>query len=413
MRARFERPQYQALLERYRDTEFIKVLKGVRRCGKSTLLDLFIKQLRSNGVSESNMYRRRFDEFNSPLEFNAADIQAEIAAALASSDENHMFYVFLDEIQMVEGWERVVRGLHTHPQVDVYITGSNAFLLSSELATLLSGRYVELDVYPLSFREYLDFSRRTAQDDLPDKQAAFAKYLRYGGMPSLFALRDPLEEDIARELTGVYNTVILNDVAQRFKIREYSLLEKLVSYVFSTSGNLFSVANIVNYLKSVGVKIAYETIDGYLYALEQALILHGVAQDGLQGKELLRPQKKYYPVDTGLRNLSIGFAVRDIGYQLENAVFIELQRRGYRVAIGSLDGGEIDFVARRHDERTYIQVTDSLASDQTFERELAPLRMIRDAFPRLVITTDHIRVGMTDDGIRVVNIIDWLLDETR
>lgn len=410
MKDRFERPHYLSLLERYRDTEFIKVLRGVRRCGKSTLLDLFIDRIQSEGVSESNIYRRRFDEFGLPFDFDAAQLQEEIATALSASDAGQTFYVFLDEIQMIEGWERVVRGLHTHPQIDVYITGSNAFLLSSDLATLLSGRYIELDIFPLSFREYVDF-RMQAEGVEPDHSAAFAQFLRYGGMPSLFALKTPNEEDISRELAGIYNTVILNDVAQRFKIRDYALLEKLVAYVFSTSGNLFSVTNIVNYLKSAGMKIAHETIDGYLYALEQALILYGVAQHGLQGKEILRPQKKYYPVDTGLRNLSIGFSVRDIGYQLEDIVYVELLRRGYRVSIGALESAEIDFVAQRRDERLYVQVTDSLAAEHTFERELSPLRAVDDAFPKLVVTTDQLRVGTTDDGVRIVNIVDWLLDE--
>lgn len=410
MKDRFERPRYLSLLERYRDTEFIKVLRGVRRCGKSTLLDLFIDRIQAEGVPESNIYRRRFDEFGLPFDFDAAQLQEEIATALSASDASQTFYVFLDEIQMIEGWERVVRGLHTHPQTDVYITGSNAFLLSSDLATLLSGRYIELDVFPLSFREYVDF-RMQAEDAEPDHSAAFAQFLRYGGMPSLFALKTPNEEDISRELAGIYNTVILNDVAQRFKIRDYALLEKLVAYVFSTSGNLFSVTSIVNYLKSAGMKIAHETIDGYLYALEQALILYGVAQHGLQGKEILRPQKKYYPVDTGLRNLSIGFSVRDIGYQLENVVYVELLRRGYRVSIGALESAEIDFVAQRRDERLYVQVTDSLAAEHTFNRELSPLRAVDDAFPKLVVTTDQLRVGTTDDGVRIVNIVDWLLDE--
>ena len=317
MKTRFERPRYQALLERYRDTEFIKVLKGIRRCGKSTLLDLFADGLRAQGVPERNLFRKRFDEFGLPLNLNAEDLQEEIAKALAMADGAQTFYVFLDEVQMVPGWERVVRGLHTRPGVDVYITGSNAYLLSSDLATLLSGRYVELDVYPLSFREYRSFCAQAGRAAL-GKEELLSEYLRYGGMPSLFALKDPLEEDIARELSGIYNTVILNDVAQRFQIRDYALLEKLVTYVFSTSGNLFSVKSIVNYLRSSGVKASYETIDGYLYALEQALILYGVMQDGLQGKELLRPQRKFYPVDTGLRNLAIGFAMRDVGFQLEN-----------------------------------------------------------------------------------------------
>lgn len=409
MKTRFERPRYQALLERYRDTEFIKVLRGIRRCGKSTLLDLFVDSLRKQGVPERNLFRKRFDEFGLPIDLNAEDLQREIAEALALADDMQTFYVFLDEVQMVPGWERVVRGLHTRPGVDVYITGSNAYLLSSDLATLLSGRYVELDIYPLSFGEYLSFCAQSGRAS-SGKEELLSEYLRYGGMPSLFALKDPLEEDIARELSGIYNTVILNDVAQRFQIRDYALLEKLVTYVFSTSGNLFSVKSIVNYLRRSGVKASYETIDGYLYALEQALILYGIVQDGLQGKELLRPQRKFYPVDTGLRNLAIGFAMRDVGFQLENAVFVELLRRGYRVSIGVVGAAEIDFVARRRDERLYVQVSDVLTAETTLERELSALRAVHDAYPKYLVTSDRLHVGTTEDGIRIVNVVDWLLE---
>ncbi|WP_270295667.1 ATP-binding protein [Eggerthella sinensis] len=409
MKTRFERPRYQALLERYRDTEFIKVLKGIRRCGKSTLLDLFADGLRAQGVPERNLFRKRFDEFGLPIDLNAEDLQQEISEALAMADGAQTFYVFLDEVQMVQGWERIVRGLHTRPGVDVYLTGSNAYLLSSDLATLLAGRYVELDVYPLSFEEYLSFCAQSGRAS-SGKDELLSGYLRYGGMPSLFALKDPLEEDIARELSGIYNTVILNDVAQRFQIRDYPLLEKLVTYVFSTSGNLFSVKSIVNYLRSSGVKASYETIDGYLYAIEQALILYGVMQDGLQGKELLRPQRKFYPVDTGLRNLAIGFAMRDVGFQLENAVFVELLRRGYRVSVGVVGAAEVDFVARRRDERLYVQVSDALTAETTLERELSALRAVHDAYPKYLVTTDRLHVGTTEDGIRIVNVADWLLE---
>lgn len=409
MKTRFERPRYQALLERYRDTEFIKVLKGIRRCGKSTLLDLFADGLRAQGVPERNLFRKRFDEFGLPLDLDAEDLQQEISEALEMADGAQTLYVFLDEVQMVPGWERVVRGLHTRSGVDVYLTGSNAYLLSSDLATLLAGRYVELDVYPLSFGEYLSFSAQSGRA-ASGRDELLSEYLRYGGMPSLFALKDPLEEDVARELSGIYNTVILNDVAQRFQIRDYALLEKLVTYVFSTSGNLFSVKSIVNYLRSSGVKASYETIDGYLYALEQALILHGVMQDGLQGKELLRPQRKFYPVDTGLRNLAIGFAMRDLGFQLENAVFVELLRRGYRVSVGVVGAAEVDFVARRRDERLYVQVSDALTAETTLERELSALRAVHDAYPKYLVTTDRLHVGTTEDGIRIVNVADWLLE---
>ena len=413
MRNRIPRPHYQQLLTRYRDTEFVKVLTGVRRCGKSTLLDLFIEDLHAQGVPEENVFRKRFDEFGLPLNPTAEDLQDEIAAALDCADPSHMFYVALDEIQMVSEWERVVRGLHTRSGVDVYITGSNAYLLSSDLATLLAGRYVELDVYPLSFCEYMEFSSRIRGKSDAALNTLFADYLRYGGMPSIFALKEPREEDIARELTGIFNSVIVNDVAQRFQIRDYALLEKLVAYVFSTSGNLFSVKSIANYLKSAGAKASYETIDGYLRALEQALVLHSALQTGVQGKQVLRPLRKYYPVDTGLRNLPGGFSGRDVGFQLENVVYLELIRRGFNVSVGTLEKGEVDFVAQKRDVRHYLQVVDSLVDAATYERELKPLRMLEDAFPRIILTLDCLRVGTTEEGIHIVNLIDWLRDQSE
>lgn len=408
MKNRYDRPAYTAILEKYRNGEHIKVLKGVRRCGKSTLLDLLIERLRAEGVPEQNLIRRRFDEFGMALDQTAETLQADLSDAFSSAHSGTV-YVFLDEIQMVEGWEKVVRGLHTRADTDVYITGSNAYLLSSDLATYLAGRYAEIDVFPLSFKEYLDFSERTGLS-LGSSEKAFARYLRYGGMPSLFALRDADEQDYARELSAIYDSVILSDVAQHLAIRDYALLSKLVAYVFSTSGNLFSVASITNYLRSAGIKTSVQTIDSYLYGLEEALIMYGAKQVGLQGRQLLRPLRKFYPVDTGLRNLSIGFALKDIGFQLENAVFMELMRRGYDVSIGAMGKAEVDFVAQRNDERLYIQVCDRLGDDAVMERELAPLQKIGDSFAKMVLTTDTLHAGTTPDGIRVMSLIDWLLD---
>uniref|UniRef100_A0A7C9JE13 ATP-binding protein n=1 Tax=Muribaculaceae bacterium Z82 TaxID=2304548 RepID=A0A7C9JE13_9BACT len=402
------RPDYEKLLDRYTDTDFVKVLKGIRRCGKSALLDLHIARLAERGVPARNLIRRRFDEFDFALGVTAEELQADLAEALSRADERFTAYVFLDEIQMVPRWERIGRGLQTRPRTDVYITGSNAYLLSSDLATYLSGRYVELDVFPLSFREYLDFCEATDRSSA-DVERRFAEYLRYGGMPSLFAFPDPAQDDIARELSGIYNTVVLNDVAKRFSIRDFSLLDRLVAYVFSTSGNLFSTRSIANYLKSSGSKASPDTVEGYLYALQQALIVHGVPQEGLQGKDILRPLRKFYPVDTGLRNLPSGFVVRDTGFQLENVVYVELLRRGFAVSVGSVTGKEVDFIARKGAEVLYVQVCESVADDAVLDRELAPLRALEDSFPKLLLIADRLRTGTTSDGIRIANLIDWLL----
>ncbi len=234
--------------------------------------------------------------------------------------------------------------------------------------------------------------------------------MRYGGMPTLFALRNDDEQDIARELSAIYDSVVMGDVARRFSIRDYALLSKLVAYVFSTSGNLLSVQNLVNYLKSNGEKTTFQTIDNYLYALQQALILLRATQAGLQGKKLLRPLQKFYVVDTGLRNLSIRFALRDVGYQLESIVYVELLRRGFSVSVGSLNSSEIDFVASRNDETLYIQVCENMGDDSVLERELVPLRNVHDGFPKVILTLDRLHIGVTSDGIKVKSLIEWLLE---
>ena len=409
---RYRRPRYEALLIHYLETEQVKVLKGIRRCGKSVLLEMLVEELRTRGVSDKNIFFKRFDLFGLPSIQEADDLQQEIEAALHQANPDSFFFVFLDEIQEVIGWERIVRGLQTRNGVDIYITGSNAELFSSELATLLSGRYIELDIYPLSFSEYVSF-RKEAEFNDHDIEGLFRLYLLYGGMPSLFSLKAWDEEDIFRELTSIYNTVIIKDVAQRHKIRDLALLERLVKYTFSTSGNLFSLRSIANYLTSSGVKTSQDTIDAYLHALMQALIVHGVPQSGLQGKEIFRPLQKYYPADTGLRNLATNFRLQNIGFQLENVVYMELLRRGHSVEVGVVGNLEVDFVAQRRSERLYIQVSEALGDGAVFERELASLRAIRDSFPKMILTTDKLHLGTTKDGIQVVNLLEWLLQDVR
>lgn len=413
VRTLYPRPRYQTLLERYRDVDQIKVLRGVRRCGKSAILTMYMNHLMDDGVKPDNIFYRRYDEFGMPAAQSADMLAQELAEAMAVADPHSMFYVFLDEIQEVSGWERVVRGLHTKDGVDVTVTGSNAHFLSSDLATLLAGRYVPLDVYPLSFREYVDFCRASDGRET-SVDAMFADYLRYGGMPGLFSLRDRDEEGVARELAAVFDTVILNDVAKRLNIRDLSLLSRLVAYLFSTSGNLFSARKVTGALKSAGYRVAQDTVESYIDALERAYILHGLHQSGLKGKEILNPLRKFYPVDTGLRNLPARFAVDDLGFQLEDVVANELLRRGSQVSVGavpmrSTGTAEIDFVATGHQSRAYYQVTQTLVDDRVFEREIAPLRAVGDSFAKTILTYDHARGGITSDGIRITAIPDWLL----
>lgn len=405
---RIPRPRYQQIIDSYRDSEHIKVFQGVRRCGKSTLLAATRDGLLAHNVPASNIFSKRFDEFGLPFTQTAETLTAELSDAFAQANPNEMFYVFLDEIQEVNGWERVVRGLHTRPRTDVYITGSNAHMLSSDLATLLAGRYVKINVHPLSFEEYLAFLAQEGTD-VPT-EAAFADYMRYGGMPSLFALRERTEENVSRELSSIMDTVVLNDVARRVGARDIALLQRLVAYVFSTSGNLFSTNKVAGAVASSKRKTSSETIDNYLDALKRAFVIQEAPQTGIQGKSLLNPLRKFYPVDLGLRNLASHFSAENTGFQLENIVFNELVRREYAVEVGTLQAGEIDFVARKHSGKAYIQVCETIADERTRERELAPLRAVRDSFPKAVLTLDRLNLGVTDDGIHLVNAIDWLLE---
>lgn len=407
-----KRPRYQRVIDSYRDTEQVKVLQGVRRCGKSALMEMTRAGLIARGVEERNIYYRRFDSFDTPLDYSAHDLMDDLARAFEGSDSSKSMYVFLDEIQEIAGWERVVRRLHTRAQTDVYITGSNAHILSSDLTTQLSGRYVSIMVYPLSFSEFLTFKAAQEEAVAEPFDQAFAEFLRYGGMPSLFALRERDDEQVVRELSAIQDTVILNDVARRLGLRDIALLQRLVTYLFSTSGNLFSTNKIVGALANARRKTSAETIDGYIDGLEKAYIVHEVVQEGLQGKEILSPLRKFYPVDPGLRSLVAGAAAgENTGFQLEAAVHGELVRRGYTLTVGSLRAGEVDFVARRGSERLYVQVSESILNEATRERELSPLRAVGNSFPKAVLTLDRVGLGTTSDGITVANVIDWLLDE--
>lgn len=402
------RPRYDAVLDSSIDSPAIKVLSGVRRCGKSTLLLMLAQRLRAKGVPPQNILYRKLDSFDTPLAPDAAWLEGQILEALSQRDPAQPFFLFLDEVQEVAGWEKVLRRAHTERVASIFLTGSNAFLLSSDLATYLSGRYVEIPVFPLSFEEYLAFSGATGNEQ--SAEALLARYIRYGGMPSLFEMGAFDQDRIYRELTAIHDTVILNDVARRFELRDADLLEKLVRYVYATSGNLFSSRKIADALTSAGRKTNVTTVDAYLNALERAFLLMPCEQVGIGGKQVLRPLRKLYAPDTGLRNREIGFATRDLGFQLESVVFCELVRRGYDVQIGANKTGEIDFVATRRDEKLYIQVSDTITSEETLKREEASLLSINNAFPKIILTRDALTWGITPEGIRIQGFAEWLLE---
>ena len=404
-----ERPSYMRILEETLETPSIKVLSGIRRCGKSTLLRLFEKKLRKKGTPSENIVNIQLDSFDVPLEPDAAWLDELLVDRSRQANSAHPLYVLLDEVQEVEGWERPIRRLYESGWARIYLTGSNAFLLSSDLATYLSGRYIEIPVFPLSFKEYCDFAdcRKGHVDKNP--AGLFDAYLRFGGMPGLFASTDFTEEAVTRELGAIRDTVLLNDVAKRFGIRDIALLEKLLRYVYSTSGNLFSANRVAGALTSMGRKTNPETVDNYLDVLKRAFALYDCTQMGLKGKAVLQPQRKYYAPDTGLRNLESGFRMQDIGFQLENIVFMELIRRGYEVNVGTLSHGEVDFVAQKRSDRAYFQICETLLDEDTRKREVSPLEAVGDSYAKVILTRDASAVGTTESGIRIMSLVDWLL----
>ena len=405
------RPYYENQILKYFETSFIKVLTGVRRCGKSSLLKIVADQAKQHGAEERNIITLKMDEPDIPLQPTAEWLAGYLDAQLKVSDSSKMVYVFLDEIQDVPGWERVVRQLQTRNNTDVYLTGSNAYMLSTELSTLLAGRFIEIKINPLSFSEYLDFKHHHGIG-IGSTSESFAEYLRFGGMPGQFDLAQRTTETMTAFLKGIFDSVLLNDVAKRTRIADIDLLEKLVTYLFGTSGNLFSTKKIVNTLQSIGRKSTQNTIDNYLNALKNALLVKEVTQFGLKGKEVLNPKRKFYAADIGLRNFASGFPTEDMGFQLGNVVCNELSKRGYDVFVGTLpDGSEIDFVARKPTgEQHYYQVTQSLIDDKVYKREIAPLLQIPDNFPKTILTLDTYRTGITKEGITIVGITDWLLE---
>lgn len=405
------RPYYEQAVMRYFETPLIKVLTGVRRCGKSSILKLVAREALRRGADERNVITLRMDEYGIQLRPTADWLSEAIDKQLKLSKTNQMVHLFLDEVQDIPGWERVIRQLQTRNDLDIYLTGSNAYMLSTELSTMLAGRYVEIPINPLSFGEYLNFKHQHGIG-IGTTNDSFAEYLRFGGMPGQFDFSERNHETMLAYLKGVFDSVLLNDVAKRTQVSDIDLLEKLVAYLFGTSGNLFSTKKIADTLTSKGRKTAHRTIDSYIDALKKALILREALQFGLKGKEILSPKRKFYAVDTGLRNYAAGFPTEDIGFQLENVVCNELIKRGHSVSVGTFnDGREIDFVAQNGiGERHYFQVTQSLIDDEVYERELAPLRAARDSFPKTVLTLDGFRTGITKEGIRIIALTDWLLE---
>ena len=397
------RDLYLTQLIKYRDKPLIKVITGIRRCGKSTLLSLFKNHLIESGVLKDHIIRMNFESFEFDDISSYKELHAYIKNKLVNNFDKH--YILLDEVQQVASWEKVINSFLVDANVDIYITGSNAYLLSSELSTLLSGRYVEIKMQPLSFKEYLDFTETDRKDSLQEK---FNKYLEFGGLPTVVELLNH-PETIGPFLEGIYNTVLMKDVIERNNIRDTALLESILRYIAANVGSIVSSKKISDYLTSSGRKTTSDTIDNYLKMLENAFIIYKANRYDLKGKMFLKTLEKYYIVDMGIRNRLTGLQGKDYGHVLENIVYLELIRRGFEVTIGKIGSLEVDFVATKANEKIYYQVSATILDEKTRDRELHPLQSISDNYPKYILVMDQ-TVFNDYSGIKILNIIDFLLE---
>ena len=403
-----ERKEYLDQLWAWKDEQQIKVVTGIRRCGKSVLLEQYQQKLLAEGVAPEQIISINFENLDyEPLK-DYMELYRYLKERLCT---DKMTYIFLDEVQEVPSFEKVVDSLSIKDQVDIYITGSNAYMLSSELATLLSGRYTEIKMLPFSFREYI------AQTGLP-KEEAFAEFMKTGGIPYVAAM-NRTDEKVDQYLEGIYNTVIVKDIEQRQlrkekegntrKITDIALLKNIARYLASVIGSPVSMKSITNYLTSSGRKISQNTVSDYVDALKESFIFYSVERFDIVGKQLLKINNKLYMVDMGIRNHILPRKRYDLGFTIENIVFLELMRKGYKINIGKYGATEVDFVVQKEGVLTYYQVTADMTAKETFEREMRPLRSIPDNYEKVVLTLDHFSLGYYD-GIKVVNVIDWLLE---
>ena len=398
------RPLYVDKIMAYTDTPFVKVLTGVRRCGKSTILKMIIEKLKTErGIPADRIVNCRYDSMEYE-DVTAKEMFAELKAKLSPEGKT---YLFLDEVQEIKGWERVVNSLAADYDVDLYVTGSNSRMMSSEISTYLTGRYIAFRIYTLSFAEYLMFKQ--SYESVGDPKKELTDFVRLGGFPAT-QLQSYSQDEIYTIVRDIYNSTIFSDIVKRGQVKKVDQLERVVKYTFDNVGNTFSAKSISDYLKSENRKLDNETVYGYLEKLEKAYLLHRCSRYDLQGKEILKTQEKFYLADTSLRYSVLGYNSDTVASSLENVVYLELCRRGYSVYIGKTGDGEIDFVANKQNERLYVQVTQSIGSERTEKREYNRLLEIRDNYPKYVLTTDEF-AGGNYEGIKTMHIADFLLSD--
>lgn len=403
-----QRKEYLEKLISWKDEQVIKVVTGMRRCGKSTLLSQYQDYLKQHGVLEEQILAINFEELEYEELLDYRKLYQYIKDKMCTGKTT---YIFLDEIQKVEGFEKVVDSLYVKADTDLYITGSNAYLLSGDLATFLSGRYVEISMLPLSFSEYLELVQK-------DRDSAFADYMKYGSLPFVAAM-DKIDEKVDIYLEGIYNTVIVRDIEdrqkrqesdpQKRKITDITLLKTIARYLASVIGSPVSIRSITDYLTSSGRKISPNTANDYVEALTESFIFYAAERFDIAGKQLLKINKKYYMADLGIRNHILPKKSYDLGFSIENVVFFELLRRGFKVTVGKYQNTEVDFVAQKQGVLTYIQVTADMTAEETFDREMKPFYRIQDNYEKIVLTLDKLSPG-NYDGIKVIYLMDWLTE---
>ena len=399
-----KRELYIEKIKPFIDKDIIKVLTGIRRSGKSVMLKLIMEELKQNGIDEKQFININFENLIN-RELTTADKLHKYILKKASEIKKKC-YIFLDEIQEVKDWEKCINSLRVNEEYnfDIYITGSNAKLLSGELSTYLAGRYVEFVIYPFSFKEFLD-TLKSIQQNISIREA-FQKYIKFGGMPFLYNLVFE-EEPSLQYLNDIYSSIILKDITQRNKIRDTDLLERVINYLIMNVGNNFSATSISKFFKSENRKVSVETILNYIKAAEEAFLIYKVSRDDLIGKKILNVNEKYYIADHGIRESIFESNQRDINQIFENIIYLELLRKGYNIKVGKVDNLEVDFVCTKGNEKLYIQVAYLLASPETTEREFFSLEKINDNYPKYVISMDEF--DMSRNGIRHINIIDFLM----
>lgn len=396
-----ERNYYISLLERWKNKQVIKVVTGIRRCGKSTLMRMFRDKLLSEGVSSSHIISLNLEDIDNEEYLNYKELYSFVKGELQKSGMN---YLFLDEIQMVEDFQKAIASLQLIENLDIYLTGSNAYLLSGEIATLLSGRYVEIEMYPLSFKEFLSTQLKTES-----LEVAYKRYIEFGAFPYVTQLG--ADRTLIRDyLSGLYNTIVLKDVVARRKVSDVIMLENVVSFLTDNIGNISVVKRISDTMTSAGRKISSHTVESYLSALLDSYIFYSASRYDIKGKQYLKSGSKLYLADMGLRNIIIGTRTGDLGHILENVIFMELRRRGNEVYVGKFGETEVDFIAVNSNMRVYYQVALSVRESETLNRELSPLMSIPGSYPKYLLTMDNDPV-VIHDGIIQMFALDWLLDE--